>query len=200
MKHVSTLKTLLTKSPDNLVFLDIETTGLDPAHGAKIIEIAMLKVCGDTEIKYESLVDPGQSIPLECSRIHSIYDGMVKNSPSFSKIAKDVVSFIGDSVVVCHNASFDLLFVLKELYQTGIFVENICYVDTLKLARQYFNFDSNKLKNIADALGIEVKLSHRAMSDVLTLFSVAKYIFANMYRKGIYTVETSIYEYTSKIS
>ncbi|MDR3253470.1 MAG: 3'-5' exoribonuclease [Endomicrobium sp.] len=194
------IKPLSTKSPDNLVFLDIETTGLDPVKGAKIVEIAMLKLCNETEERYESLVNPGQPIPLDCSRIHSIYDITVRDAPSFNDIAKDVISFIGNNIVVCHNASFDLFFVHKELYQAGITVKYIFYIDTLKLARQYFSFDSNRLSSIADATGIEVKLSHRAMADVLTMFSVAKYIFANMYRKDIYTIEPLLYEYNPDLS
>ncbi|MDR2666364.1 MAG: 3'-5' exonuclease [Endomicrobium sp.] len=189
------IKPIFTNSPDNLVFLDIETTGLDPKKEAKIVEISMLKVCSGAKKRYESLINPIQHIPSQYSKIHSIYDDMVKDAPTFEKVAKDIISFIGNNVVICHNASFDLLFIHRELYQAGIFAKNILYVDTLKLARQYFNFASNKLKNIADVLGIEVNISHRAMADVMTLFSVSKYIFANMYRKNIYTIEPSIYEY-----
>ncbi|MDR3275373.1 MAG: 3'-5' exonuclease [Endomicrobium sp.] len=201
MKYTfNNIKPLSTKSPDNLVFLDIETTGLDPVKGAKIVEIAMLKLRNGTEERYESLVNPGQLIPLVCSRIHSIYDITVRDAPSFNDIAKDVISFIGNNTVVCHNAPFDLFFVHKELYQAGITVKYIFYIDTLKLARQYFNFDSNRLSSIADGIGIEVKLSHRAMADVLTMFSVAKYIFANMYRKGIDIIGPSLYEYNPALS
>ncbi|MDR1926597.1 MAG: 3'-5' exonuclease [Endomicrobium sp.] len=195
MKYKSVTKPLFTKSPDNLVFLDVETTGLDPLKGAKIVEIAMLKVCNNVEERYERLINPGQSIPLECSKIHSIYDDMVKDCPFFNDIAKDILSFIEDNTVVCHNASFDLLFVLGELYQAGIPIRSICYIDTLKLARHYFSFDSNKLGSIAAALDVEVKLSHRAMADVLTMFSVSKYMFANMYRKGVDVIEPLVYEY-----
>ncbi|MDR3092872.1 MAG: 3'-5' exonuclease [Endomicrobium sp.] len=197
MKYQSAVKLFFTKLPDNLVFLDIETTGLDPVKGARIVEIAMLKVCNGVEERYESLVNPGQPIPPECSKIHSICDDMVRNSPSFAEIAEDVISFIGNNAVVCHNASFDLLFVHRELYQAGMPVNNVYYIDTLKLARQYFSFDSNRLADIADAIGVEVELSHRAMADVLTMFSVAKYIFANMYRKGVDMVELFVYEYNA---
>jgi DNA polymerase III epsilon subunit family exonuclease len=190
-----TEKLLFTKSLNNLVFLDIETTGLDPEKGAKIVEIAMLKVCDGIEKRYESLVNPGRLIPSKCSKIHSICDDMIKNSPPFDEIAADVASFIGHGVVVCHNAPFDLLFVHRELYLAGVPVKNIRYIDTLKLARQYFSFDSNKLGNIADAIGIEAELRHRAMADVLTMFSVAKYIFANMHKKNIDVIEPSVYEY-----
>ncbi|MDR1401271.1 MAG: 3'-5' exonuclease [Endomicrobium sp.] len=190
------IKPILTNSPDDLVFLDIETTGLDLKKGAKIVEISMLKICNGTKTEYESLINPMQHIPLKYSKIHSIYDDMVRDSPTFEKIAKDIISFIGNNVVVCHNALFDLLFVSKELYQAGIFVENVFYIDTLKLARQYFNFHSNRLESIADVLDIEVNLSHRAMADVITLVSVSKYMFANMYRKNICVIEPSMYKYT----
>jgi DNA polymerase-3 subunit epsilon len=196
MECQSAVKLLFTKLPDNLVFLDIETTGLDPEKGAKIVEIAMFKVCGGIEERYESFVNPGHPIPSECFKIHAICDDIVKNSPSFDEIAVDIISFIGHSIIVCHNAPFDLLFVHRELYMAGVPVKNVRYIDTLKLARQYFSFDSNKLSSIAAAIGVETELRHRAMADVLTMFSVAKYMFANMYRKNINMIEPSLYEYS----
>jgi DNA polymerase III epsilon subunit family exonuclease len=188
-------KFVFTKNPENLVFLDIETTGLDPEKCAKIIEIAMLKTRDGHDQKYESFVNPGRHIPEDCSKVNFIYDDMVKDAPSFKNIAKDIISFIGDEIVVCHNASFDLLFVSKELSQTGILPKNIFYLDTLQLARQYFNFESNKLGSIANAIGVEVELSHRAMADVFTMRAVAKYLFANMYRKGIDIIQPLSYQY-----
>ncbi|MCA6072378.1 MAG: 3'-5' exonuclease [Endomicrobium sp.] len=95
-------------------------------------------------------------MPQECSQIHHIFDDMIKNCQFFNEIAKDVISFTWDSAVVCHNASFDLLFVRKELYQVGISAKNICYIDTLNLARQYFSFESNKLGDIANATGVDM--------------------------------------------
>ncbi|MDR3257132.1 MAG: 3'-5' exonuclease [Endomicrobium sp.] len=183
------------KNPENLVFLDIETTGLDPSKGAKIVEIAMLKTVDGHDEKYESFVNPNCPIPEESSKVHFIYDDMVREAPFFKDIAKDIISFIGNGIVVCHNASFDLLFVCKELSQAGVTSKDIFYVDTLVLARQYFNFESNKLGSIANAIGIEVDLSHRAMADVVTMKAVARYIFANIYRKDIAIIQSLLYEY-----
>jgi DNA polymerase III epsilon subunit family exonuclease len=195
MKYQTKAKHIFTNSPSNLVFLDVETTGLNPSKGAKIVEIAMLKVIDGLEYRYETLVNPGCHISQECFNVHFICDNMVKNSPSFLNIAKDVFSFINECIVVCHNANFDLSFVCKELHNAGIIAKNICYIDTLRLARQYFNFESNRLKNIAIAIGSEVLLSHRAMADVLTTVSVAKYLFANMYKKNINIIKPLIYKY-----
>ncbi|MDR2811898.1 MAG: 3'-5' exonuclease, partial [Endomicrobium sp.] len=188
---------VFTKNPENLVFLDIETTGLDPEKGAKIIEIAMLKTKDGFDQKYESFVNPGCHIPEDCSKVNFIYDAMVKESPFFKDIAKDIISFIIEGeIVVCHNASFDLLFVSKELSQAGILSKNFFYLDTLQLARQYFNFESNKLDSIANAIGMKVELRHRAMSDVFAMKAVAKYLFANMYRKGIDIIQPLLYQYS----
>jgi DNA polymerase III epsilon subunit family exonuclease len=184
---------MLTKKPDNLVFLDIETTGLNPFFGAKIIEIAMLKVKGEKSESYETLVNPKCPIPLECSRLHFIYDGMVKDCPSFEEIAKDVSDFIGDDIVVCHNAKFDLSFVNREFKESGILDKKLRYIDTLELARKYFAFDCNALGAIANAIGLEIKTAHRAMADVLTMFSVSKYLFENMYVKGVDEIKPKIY-------
>jgi DNA polymerase III epsilon subunit family exonuclease len=191
-------KILKTNAPDDLVYLDIETTGLNHLKGAKIVEIAMLKVQNGREERFETLVNPQHPIPPECSKIHSIYDNMVAASPAFKNIAKDIASFIATSTVVCHNAQFDLSFVHKELSDSGIRTSGLYYIDTLKLARQYFSFESNVLGNIACAIGVEVGLKHRAMADVLTMVSVSKYLFSNMYRKGIDTIEPALYEYNPK--
>jgi len=184
---------MFTNNPDNLVFLDIETTGFNP-NGAKIVEIAMLKIKNGKSESYETLVNPQCLIPLECSRIHCIYNDMVKNSPVFLEIAKDVADFISDAVVVCHNAKFDLSFVSKELEESGICGKDIQYIDTLELARKHFSFDSNALGAIANAIGLEIETAHRAMADVLTMFSVSKYLFSNMHRKGIFEVEPKKFE------
>jgi DNA polymerase-3 subunit epsilon len=183
---------MLTNQPCNLVYLDIETTGLNPQN-SKIVEIAMFKFADGDEKKFEKLVNPGHPIPLECSKIHSIYDDMVCNCPTFKDIAKDVLDFIGSGTVVCHNAMFDLSFVHKELLESGIAVPPIQYIDTLKLARNHFSFSSNTLGAIANAIGVEVDTAHRAMADVLTMVSVSKYLFANMYRKGIDTIDPILF-------
>jgi len=182
-------KVLQTNNPDNLVFLDIETTGLDCSKGDRIVEIAMLKVCGGSEEKFETLINPGIGIPLESSKIHTIYDADVASAPAIQAVAKDIAGFIADNTVVCHNVGFDLAFVSKELKESGVELSKIPYIDTLKLARQYFSFDSNILGNIAAAIGIEVEVKHRAMADVLTMYSVAKYLFKNIYRKGVDQIE-----------
>jgi DNA polymerase III epsilon subunit family exonuclease len=187
------LKIINTSNIPRLVYLDIETSGLNPYQGAKIIEIAMLKTDQIKEERYEKLVNPGQPISPQCSQIHFIYDDMIKDAPCFKDIAQEILSFIGDDIVVCHNADFDLSFICKELNENSYTGVKFQYIDTLKLARKYFNFSSNSLENIAKAVGIDVEIKHRAMADVLTMYGVSKYLFSNMLRKGFEEIEVKTF-------
>lgn len=183
-----------TNNPDNLVFLDIETTGLSMGQGARICEIAMLKVSSGIETSYSKLINPNQHIPQSCSQIHGITDDMVKDCPKFSEVAQEVADFIKGYILVCHNASFDLNFVSKEIMENKIRPAEMYFLDTLIIARQYFSFASNKLGELANILDIEVKQHHRAMADVLTMQAVSKYLFSNLYRKGIESLEPKYFE------
>ena len=183
-----------TNNPDNLVFLDIETTGLSMGQGARICEIAMLKISNGLETSYCKLINPNQHIPESCSQIHGITDDMVKDCPKFSQVAQEIADFIRGYILVCHNAQFDLNFVSKEIMENKIRPAEMYFIDTLMIARQYFSFASNKLADLAKILDIEVKQHHRAMADVLTMQSVSKYLFSNLYRKGTDKLEPVYFE------
>ena len=190
---------ILTNKPDNLVFLDIETTGLSMEQGAKTCEIAMLKVSNGTETEFNTLVNPGCPIPEFSSNIHGITNDMVKDAPKFCDIAKDIANFIDGFVLVCHNAYFDLNFISKQIMESGINSPEMYFLDTLIIARQYFCFESNKLSDIAKILDIEVNTVHRAMADVFTMKAISKYLFANLYRKGINSLEPKYFEQSLNI-
>ena len=182
-----------TNNPDNLVFLDVETTGLSVEKGAKICDIAMVKVSGSIETEFNTLVNPEQTILPQYSQIHGITNDMVKNAPKFADIAKDVADFIDGYVLVCHNARFDLGFVSRQIMDSNIFSPEMYFLDTLLIARQYFSFQSNKLGDIAKILDIEVTQAHRAMPDVKTMQAISKYLFANLYRKGTDLLEPAYF-------
>ncbi|MDD3729679.1 MAG: 3'-5' exonuclease [Endomicrobiaceae bacterium] len=183
-----------TNNPNNIVFLDIETTGLSVNQGAKICEVAMLKIKDGEEFFFNSLIHPQIVIPEACSLIHGITDDMVKNSPKFYEVAKEIADFIAGFTLVCHNASFDLNFISKEIMESKIKSPEMYFLDTLLISRQYFSFPSNKLGEIAQTLSINVTEKHRALADVLTMRSISKYLFNNLYERGIDTLEPSYFE------
>src|SRR5512140_480434 len=89
------------------VFLDVETTGLSPRGGDRVIEIALARLCnGATEDTFASLVYPERHISLGASAVNGIYDRDVRDAPIFAEIADNLIDFVGEGVIVCHNAPF----------------------------------------------------------------------------------------------
>ncbi len=151
------------------VVFDVETTGLSPLDGDRIIEIAAMKMKdGKIVDKFYSLVNPGRSIPPEATRIHTITDEMVASAPLASDTLPQLISFIGGGCVAGHNVRFDLGFLCYELALAGRKLnDSTPAVDTLKMAREFLPYLSNhRLGYLARSLGVQVSETHRAMADV----------------------------------
>lgn len=167
-------------------FLDVETTGLDPASGDRVCEIAIIKTL-DSEIvdRFVTLINPGIAIPPRAVTIHGITDTMVKRAPFFRQVSGDILEILKDSVIVAHNAAFDLSFLEVELKNTRQTLPNYKVIDTLGIARRYYEFPSNSLGKIAKSIGIRTEGEHRALADVLTTKSVFEYFILDLSRRGI---------------
>jgi len=124
------------------------------------------------ESSFQSLVNPRRPISPKARLVHGITDEMVADAPTFDRIAGELLDFIGDSVIVAHNAPFDLGFLAFQFKGAGISPPDNFAVDTLQLAREHFNFPSNSLPNIASYLGINLQESHRALQDASTVKQV----------------------------
>lgn len=148
------------------VILDVETTGFS-SKTEKIIEIALQKVAnGEPTDKFTSLVNPGKALPARIVALTGITDAMLENAPNFSGIAKDVKQFIGNSIVLAHNAVFDLGFLNEAFRQCGI-KSSFQYLDTIKIAKMaYPGLPNYKLETLISKLDLAEKQSHRAMDDV----------------------------------
>lgn len=177
-----------SKSLDEITFafLDVETTGLDPYLGDRICEIAILKTKdGKVLDKFETLINPGRAIPHQAASVNGITDHMVKRAPFFRDIAWDVLNSLKDSVIVAHNARFDLGFLFSELSSIKLSPPENEVIDTLSIARRYYNFPSNSLGKIARYLGISTVGEHRAFGDVKITKEVFEYFTMNLERRGI---------------
>jgi DNA polymerase III epsilon subunit family exonuclease len=157
------------KEGKDFVAVDLETTGINPKKD-EIIEVGAYKfnIKGKKE-KYRKLVNPKRRIPKEVTDLTGITQKMVANKPSFSEIKEKLITFIGDSIILGWNLSFDLAF----LERKGIKLKNQAY-DVLKISKIILpkkkrNF---KLFKIAKELGIKVKKCHRALPDAKILKEV----------------------------
>ncbi len=172
-----------------LVFLDTETTGLNPGYGDRIVEIALARFRrGVMENFFDSLVNPRRPIGPGAMQIHGITDADVRDAPVFAEIAPQLCDEFSETVIVAHNAPFDLGFVANEFRLARQPCPANLVLDTLTLLRRYFSFPSNSLPRVADALGIQRKESHRALADVLTTHQVFDFIASDLQRRGAFTL------------
>lgn len=123
------------------IVLDTETTGLDPAQGDRIIEIAAIELINDipTENTFQTLINPLCPISPGAKNIHGITDDMVAHAPLFEHIVDDLLTFLSDSPLIIHNATFDLKFLnyeLSLLHKDPITPTRV--IDTVALARAKF--------------------------------------------------------------
>lgn len=168
--------------------LDLETTGLS-AKTEKITEIGIMKI-KDGEILEEfcEFVNPEKPIPQRVQEITNITDDMVKNAPTIEEMFPKVLEFIKGTVLVAHNATFDIGF-LKTVAKDLGYEFDYTYVDTLPLARKlYPELKKHKLGKIAEHLKIKVEVAHRALDDVDTTVKVLREMMKTLKERGAKTV------------
>jgi DNA polymerase-3 subunit epsilon len=169
---------------------DVETTGLSPAYGHRVCEIACLKVChGVEEDRFEALVDPGRSISPGAFRVNRITPEMLAGAPAFSTVAQRLLSLMDGAVLVAHNAPFDLGFLAKELEIARMPPPEGPVLDTLTLSRRIYHLASHSLSALAHHFGAPMQPIHRAMSDVETTAFVFDQILWELDRRyGVSTL------------
>jgi DNA polymerase-3 subunit epsilon len=146
---------------------DVETTGLSPAYGHRVCEVACMRLCDGVELdRFESLVDPERTISTGAYRVNRITPEMVAGAPTFGAVAGALLALMEDAVLVAHNAPFDLGFLAKELSIAGVPPPEGPVVDTLSLSRRIYTLPSHSLSAVAMFLEVPSHPVHRAMSDV----------------------------------
>ena len=147
------------------VVFDIETTGFS-AVTDRIIEIGAVKVeGGKITDKFSTFVNPKRPIPFRITELTGITDEMVIGSPDIETILPQFIEFIGDAVLVAHNASFDVGFIEQNCKRQKIEAD-FTYVDTVALARVLLPaLNRFKLDTVAKALNISLENHHRAVDD-----------------------------------
>lgn len=183
----SLLLSKLSAAP--LLFFDTETTGLYPERGDRICEIALVRVVnGQVEKTHDTLVYPERAIPEEASRISGITDAMVWQKPRFSEVVPAIQEMAAGAVLVAHNASFDLSFLLLQLQEAGHDMLKNAVIDTLLLARRCYKLSDYSLGGLAQALRIQKETAHRALGDTLMTSRVFQAMLPMLAQKKLATV------------
>lgn len=169
------------------VVFDIETTGLSITRN-KITEIAAVKMHEGKEIdRYATFVNPHEKIPYHIQQLTNITDEMVKDAPDLEPVLKDFVEFVGDAVIVAHNARFDMGFIQASLKNAGMPILENPYLDTLELARLLFpGMRNHRLNTLADKYKVLLESHHRAIDDTIALAGILNGLLADVDKmKGI---------------
>ena len=169
--------------------LDLETTGFS-FRTEKITEVGIMKVKnGEVIDEFSCFVNPEKPIPQRVIEVTNITDDMVKDAETIDVVMPKILDFVGDSVLVAHNADFDIGFLKYNAKQLGLSLENT-YLDTLRLAKELFpQYKKYKLGIIAENLGIKVEVAHRALDDVDTTVKVLNVMMNMLKEKGVKTVD-----------
>jgi DNA polymerase-3 subunit epsilon len=172
--------------------VDVETTGGRPRDGDRITEIAVVEVRDGAVVdEYETLVNPGRSIPPMVARLTGITGGMVRTAPYFEHVAPEVASRLEDRVFVAHNVGFDHAFVVHELQQALGDARTGPTLCTVRLARGLLpRLRRRNLDALAQHYGIRIHARHRAHGDALATARVLIRMLDEAARMGIHDLET----------
>ncbi len=171
------------------VVFDLETTGFSPIKD-KIIEIGAVKVeNGVIRDHYSTFVNPGVPIPFQITQLTSITDQMVMGSPDIETVLPEFLEFVGDAVLVAHNASFDVGFIEQNCRYQDI-EPDFTSVDTVALARFLLpTLSKFKLNVVAKALNISQEHHHRAVDDARVTAEIFVKFIQMLHDMDIYDLE-----------
>lgn len=150
---------------DEFIIFDIETTGFIPGKDY-ITEIGAVKVKNKQIIdRFSTFVKPKKNIPIKVQELTGITNDMVKDAPDVNEVLIDFNNFIGDAVLVAHNADFDMSFIRYFSKESNIIIKNTT-LDTLELARMLFpDLKNHKLNTLTKEFNIPLNNHHRAVDD-----------------------------------
>ena len=152
------------------VIFDLETTGFSAKQDA-IVEIAAVRVdLNGEEKRFSTLVNPERRINVQASRVHGIYQADVQNSPTFESVGRDFLDFAEESVLVAHNAKFDLAFLQESLFRYNLPLWRGNTLDSIQIIKAAYpglpKYNLQSLRKYFD-LGKNFNgQAHRAFADV----------------------------------
>ena len=170
---------------------DTETTGLNPSQGDEIIQIGATRVLNGKLLRsesFEQLVDPQRPLAPESAKIHGISSEMLRGQPTIDKVLPAFHAFAADTVLIAHNAAFDMRFLQLKEEETGLRFDQPV-LDTLLLSAVIHpNQESHRLEAIADRLGLTIVGRHTALGDAIVTAEVFLKLVPLLAEKGIRTL------------
>lgn len=154
------------------VVFDTETTGLLPAQGDEIVQIAAVRIVNGRRVEgevFDTLVNPGRPIPLSSTEVHGITDAMVKDAPPVPEVVARFHKFAEGAVLIAHNAPFDMEFLRRQEPAIGQKFDNPVFDTVLLSAVIYGQHEVHSLDALTHRLGITIpeEARHTAIGDTV---------------------------------
>ncbi len=170
---------------------DTETTGLNPSQGDEIIQIGATRVLNNKLLRsesFEQLVDPRRPLAAESAKIHGITAEMLRGQPTIESVLPAFHAFAADTVLIAHNAAFDMRFLQLKEDLTGLCFDQPV-LDTLLLSAVIQpNQASHRLEAIAERLGLTIVGRHTALGDAIVTAEVFLKLLPLLAENGIRTL------------
>lgn len=173
--------------------LDVETTGLHPERGDRVIEVG---IWSKTYGVWQTLVNPGVLIPKSVTQVHGIDGHLLVGAPQFSDILEEFASLLEGQVIVGHNVCFDLRCLHFEFARAGKRLPAVSYVDSIELGEQA-GLGRQRLSRLAALLGVEARgESHRAGCDAALVGECVEHLLAQLGHRHIQDIGCTPFRYT----
>lgn len=159
------------------VVFDTETTGMNPETGDKLVEIGAVELINHipTGVTFHRYINPQREVPEDAFKVHGLSYDKLKNYPTFAEQVDDWIEFVGDAILVAHNAPFDMKFINYEQKELGrITYGNERVIDTLEIARKLFPGQRNNLDALCKRFNVDnsARTLHGALLDADLLAKV----------------------------
>lgn len=174
---------------------DLETTGLNPNEGDEIISVGAIRIVNGRLLqreRFEQLVDPRRSIPWTSVKIHGIHPEMLQGKPRIDEVLPLFHDFVKDTILVAHNAAFDMRFLQLKEEQTGVrFINPV--LDTLLLsAVVHPSHEDHNLEAIAKRLGVRILARHTSMGDAIATGEMFLKFLPLLSQQQIFTLKQAL--------
>ncbi len=177
------------------VVFDTETTGLNPSKGDEVIQIGAIRIINGQLLYHEiidQLVDPKRFVPAESVAIHGIEPILLKGQPTIDQVLPHFHTFAESSVLVAHNAAFDMRFLQLQESKTGIIFDNPV-IDTMLLSSiVHPNQESHSLDTLAERLNVTIVGRHTALGDAIVTGEVLLKLIPLLEAQGIFTLAEAL--------
>jgi DNA polymerase-3 subunit epsilon len=188
----------------SVIMLDFETTGMSPEQGARITEVAAMRIKdGEIVDRFASLINCNAHIPAFITQLTGITQAMVSKAPPVAEVMPELLAFIGHDYLAAHNASFDEKFLLAEARALGLASQHKTAICSVKLARRVLpGLPSYALGRIASQLGLRFKgQAHRAEADAEVAANLLLHIESHLKQQyGLERIHPSLFASINRLT